>query len=233
MASIKNFGEGIADFIIAERKKNGAFLSMEDFLSRIHDRNLNKKSMDALIKSGAMDNFGERGHFISNMDRLLEYNKDVAGSNGQDNLFAGFSKTGRAPLNLPPGTPVTADEKLLWEKELLGLYVSGHPLDKYKEKFAAKGDNNILKIKDKSKENETVVVGGLLTGIKEFLTKKGDKMLFIKIEDMSDSIEGVVFPKVLQEFQSILVADECIAIKARVSLRNGEKSLIVEKVKKL
>ena len=92
---------------------------------------------------------------------------------------------------------------------------------------------SIKKIKESSKENETVVVGGLIENMRDILTKNRDKMFFVKFVDLTDEIEMVVFPRVLQEFSSIFVPDECIVVKARVSLRNGEKTLIAEKAKKL
>ena len=112
------------------------------------------------------------------------------------------------------------------------MYVSGHPLEQFKEKLANQ-KNSIKNIKENAKENEIVVVGGLIENMRDILTKNGDKMFFIKFADLTDEIEMVVFPRTLQEFSSIFVLDECIAVKARVSLRNGEKSLIAEKAKKL
>jgi DNA polymerase-3 subunit alpha len=232
LGSIKNFGEGIADFIIAERKKGGPFKTIEEFLSRVHDRNLNKKSLEALIKSGAMDALGERGKLLHNLDRLLEYNKESQSGKDQSSLFGALSSTGYSPLYMEDVPPVSQDERLLWEKELLGLYISGHPLDKFKEKLESR-DKSIKTLKETSKENEVVVVGGLVEQVKEFLTKGGDKMLFVRIADYTDSIEMVVFPRTLEEFKNVIVLDQCIAVKAKVSLRNGEKSLIVEKAKKL
>lgn len=238
LASIKNFGEGIADFIIEERKKGGPFKTLEEFLSRVHNRNLNKKSLEALIKSGAMDNLtggkNNRGTLLHNMDRVLEYNKESGAERHQDSLFASASTGGFTPLHLDKSPEEISEKQMLaWEKELLGLYVSGHPLDAFKEKFA-KQETSIKNVKETAKENDVVVVGGLLEEVRPVLTKKGDKMLFIKITDPTDSIEAVVFPKVYNEFKSILeFPDQCIALKAKFSLRNGEKSLIAEKAKRL
>jgi DNA polymerase-3 subunit alpha len=232
LTTIKNFGEGIAGVITNERKMNGPFKSLEDFLTRIQDRNLNKKSLEALIKSGAMDAFGERGQLLSNMDRLLEYNKEASLNTSQDSLFVGLSDTGYAPLHLDSAPNISLKERLSWEKELLGLYVSGHPMEQFKEKLENQ-KLNIKKIKESAKENEVVVVGGLVSSIKDILTKGGEKMLFIKLADLYDEIEVVVFPRTLLEFPNTFSPDECIVVKAKVSLRNGEKSLIAEKAKKL
>lgn len=233
LGSIKNFGEGIADFIIAERKKNGSFKSMEDFLTRIQDRNLNKKSLEALIKSGAMDNLnngvGGRGKLLVNIEVLLEYNKEAGSVKNQDSLFGELSE-GYSPIHLEDAPEASPAERLAWEKELLGLYISGHPLDKFKEKLAFR-DLSIQKIKDTCVENQMVVVGGLIEELRPVLTKNGDKMFFLKIADLTSSIEAVVFPRTLAEFSKVFVPDQCVALKARVSLRNGEKSLVVEKAK--
>lgn len=233
LTTIKNFGEGISHVITAERKENGKFKSLEDFLTRIQDRNLNKKSLEALIKSGAMDDFGERGLLLANMDTLLEYNKEAAANGDQNSLFSSLSASGSfSPLHLTPTNPATQAERLTWEKELLGLYVSGHPLEQFKEKLQNQ-KTTIKKIKENSKENEVVVIGGLLEDVRSILTKGGERMLFIKFVDLEDEIELVVFPKILKEFNSIFDSDQCVVVKARVSMRNGEKSLIAEKAKKL
>ena len=232
LTTIKNFGEGISHIITAERKQNGKFKSLEDFLVRIQDRNLNKKSLEALVKTGTFDNFGERGQMLANTETLLEYSKEAVSNKNQDSLFSLSPSQNYSPLHLTSSNPATPAEKLAWEKELLGLYVSGHPLEQFKEKLANQ-KTTIKKIKESSKENETVVVGGLIENMRDILTKNRDKMFFVKFVDLTDEIEMVVFPRVLQEFSSIFVPDECIVVKARVSLRNGEKTLIAEKAKKL
>lgn len=234
LATIKNFGEGIAGVITQERKDpptgGGPFKNLEDFLSRIHDRNLNKKSMEALIKSGCFDKFGERRQMLENMDRLLEYNKESVSNGDQDSLFGSLSS--HSSLILEDNPPATTKERLAWEKELLGLYVSGHPLDQFREKLESQ-KINIKMVKENTKENETVVVGGFVEEMRPVITKSGEKMAFLKLADLTDSIEAVVFPRTLVEFGSVINVDECIAVKARLSTRNGEKSIIVEKAKKL
>ena len=232
--TIKNLGEGIADTIIAERKKNGPFKSLSDFLDRIKDKNLNKKSLEALIKAGAMDEFGERGQMIANTDQILEYNKEKNKmSENQDSLFGSLADSmGVSSVKLKPAPPATQEEKLAWERELLGLYISGHPLDRFKEKLA-KRDGNITKTKETAKEGMTVVIGGLIEEIKEINTKNGDVMIFMKIADLGGNIEAVAFPRTLTEYKSILVPEQCVAIKGKISHRNGVVSIIVEKVKVL
>ncbi|HEY0964300.1 MAG TPA: DNA polymerase III subunit alpha, partial [Candidatus Paceibacterota bacterium] len=132
LETIKNFGSGITEVIVEERKQNGPYASLQDFLTRIHDRNLNKKSLEALICAGAFDSFGERGQLYANLDTLLAYNREhVAGKEtGQDSLFADLGSV--SDLILFPSSPAPISQKLQWEKELLGVYVSGHPLDDLK-----------------------------------------------------------------------------------------------------
>jgi DNA polymerase-3 subunit alpha len=231
--SIKNFGEGIGTSIIAERKKGGPFKSLVDFLTRIKDKNLNKKSLESLIKSGAMDNLGERGVMLGNLDDLLKFNKEAHGVENQDSLFGLMTDTSTLPtLRLKPAEPAAIADKLMWEKELLGLYVSGHPLDKYKEKLATR-DMTIKEVKEMMREGMQAIAYGLLEEVKPILTKGGDKMLFVKIADYSGSIEAVVFPKTLKLYEQIFMPEACIAVKGRLSNRNGIPSIVVEKAKSL
>ncbi|MEN9649342.1 MAG: hypothetical protein RL094_309 [Candidatus Parcubacteria bacterium] len=175
--SIKNFGEGIADTIIEERKKNGRFKTLEEFLNRIKDKNLNKKSLEALIKSGAMDEYGDRGVMLANLPDLLEYNKEQhKQAENQTSLFGAFAameseetQLAKAKnkygmhLKLKEEGHAQPAEKLAWEKELLGLFVSGHPLDKYAEIFKTR-ELNIAKVKlqieeeDKKKAGEEAIL---------------------------------------------------------------------------
>ncbi len=234
LTTIKNFGEGIADAIIAERKSGGQFKSLTDFLDRIHDRNLNKKSLEALIKTGALDEFGERGVMLANMENLLAYNKEKAAApENQESLFGGLASAGSAAdISLAPAPAATQTEKLLWEKELLGLYVSGHPLDKFKD-ILEKREVTITKVKSEFKEGMIVVVGGIIEEAKPILTKKNDQMMFVRLADLSGAIEVVVFPRVFEEFKKLLVAEKCVAIRGKISNRNDDISLIAEKVKEL
>jgi DNA polymerase-3 subunit alpha len=233
LTTIKNFGEGIGTSIINERKAGGKFTSLSDFLRRIKDKNLNKKSLESLIKAGAMDSFGERATLLHNLDRLLTFNKEErASASDQDSLFSALpiqAKASEVELEKAPGKVNQAD-KLLWEKELLGLYISGHPLDNYKDKLEGR-ETNIKKIKETAKEKSPVVFGGIIEEIRSVLTKKGEKMIFLKLSDLSDSIEAVAFPKILEEFQDVLVPENCVVVKGTFSLRNGEKSILIDKIK--
>lgn len=233
--SIKNFGEGIGNTIIDERKKNGPFKSLDDFLNRIKDKNLNKKSLEALIKAGAMDEFADRGVMLANLPDLLEYNKEQhRQSANQDTLFGAAGISTESHLRLVAEGTATPSEKLAWEKELLGLYISGHPLDKYKE-ILANRDVNIEKIKAEGKEEKAYVIAGIIEEAKEIATKKDPtkRMMFLRIADLSGAIEAVAFPKTYEQFKSVLVQEKCIVLKGKFSNRNGDPSLLIDTVKAL
>lgn len=232
LSTIKNFGQGIAHSIIEERKNNGEFKSLENFLTRVTDRNLNKKSLEALIKAGAMDDLGDRSAMYGNLEFLLAYNKEIARApHNQDSLFGDTLKA--PPLKLEFAEEITPAQKLAWEKELLGLYISGNPLEPFKEKLE-KHATKISKIKEAPpKETEMITIGGTVEEVKVIKTKKGDDMAFLRIADFNDSIEAVVFPKLYASHRDILTQDAVLVIQGKVSVRNDLPSVIIEKVKRL
>ena len=228
--TIKNFGEGISNEIIRERKENGIFTDLENFISRINSRNFNKKSLEALIKTGALDKLGDRAEMLFNLEEILYYNKEITkGSGEQNSLFSNLTAAEQPKLKLSKNGEISEDEKLAWEKEYLGLYISGHPLEKYKSKIELK-NFGIKKIKDGSKENDLVKIIGHIEEIKEVTTKKGAPMAFVKIADLEESAEIVFFPEIYKNSKAILIAGECIIIKGKVSNRNGEYSILADKV---
>lgn len=230
LTTIKNFGAGIADIIISERKAHGAFSSIQDFLTRIHDRGLNKKSMEALVTTGAFDRFAERGQLFANIDNMLAYNREhmTGKETGQDSLFGALAEV--VGLTLEPAKPTPINQKLLWEKELLGVYVSGHPLDAVAAEVAKRPRISAVK---QGYQGTTVVTTGLVEVVKELLTKKGDRMAFIKIADQEDSIETVAFPETYHANRELLQPGTCVAIKGKFNLRNDEPSILIDKVKRL
>lgn len=238
LTSIKNFGEGISKAITSERKNKGKFKSLSDFLERIVDKNLNKRSLEPLIKTGALDEFGERGQLLANIENLLKYNKDVGKmSSDQDSLFGIFEGGKHENFKLEPAEPATQTMKLAWEKDLLGLYISGHPLDKYKHIFE-KQQITVKKIKEETEAMKKLVdngkaVGGIIQEVREIITKKNEPMAFIKIADLTDTIEAVVFPRTYAQYKSIIVPEKCVAMIAKISERNGEISLIIDRMKEL
>lgn len=230
LTSIKNFGEGIAEALLEERNRGGAFASLSDFLCRIDQKSLNRKSLESLIKCGALDTFGERGTLLAHIETLLSFHRDATQKSAQDSLFGTLA----APtLILPPaGSPVSLTEKLLWEKELLGIYVSGHPLDAHLE-VLAKAHKTIAQVLAEPNPGLPVILPVLVEEVRTVLTKKGEKMAFVRFADKTGSIESVVFTKLFKDFGHLFVAGTCLLVKATVSGRNGETSLSLENVKAL
>ncbi len=227
LTSIKNFGESVGESIMQAQP----FTDISDFVARVPDKNLNKKSLESLIQSGALDAFGERGSLLANIDKLLEAHREFTKAPvGQSSLFGAVASAPVA-LKLTPAAPATMDERLIWEKELLGLYISGHPLDKHKAKLSNQ-KTTIKHAKEHLKGVETVIAGYIET-IQYILTKKGEKMAFLKLSDFSGDVEVVIFPRTLKENESLVVAGSCIMCKGKISDRNGTPSFVVEKMKAL
>lgn len=232
LSSIKNFGEGISQAILAERTAGGTFATLADFLSRIAAKSLNRKSLESLIKCGAMDSFGDRQYLLTYIETLLAFHRDATAEAPQDSLFGGMAL---APtLHLPPrtGEPTPMQEKLAWEKELLGIYVSGHPLDGY-EQMASKATTSIAKVLEEPQAGFPLILPVLITEVKTHLTKKGEKMAFVTFEDRTGSIEAVIFSKLYKDHAATIQPGTCVLVKGAVSIRNGETTLSIENLKVL
>ena len=189
--------------------------------------------MEALIKSGSMDEWSDRGCFLFNLEDMLLYNKESGNKNeNQISLFGDLEQPETPTLKLKNAPPATQAEKLLWEKELLGLYISGHPLDRIRGKLENR-DMNIKKIKEKLENGAQITIAGIIDTARVIITKGNDRMAFLKISDLTGSIEAVAFPNIFKESIEILVPEKCIAFSGKVSLRNGEKSIIIEAVKEI
>lgn len=237
LSSIKNFGEGISEAILAERNARGAYSSLTDFLSRVANRSLNRKSLESLIKSGALDRFasesGDRGHLLAHIETLLAFHRDATAETPQDSLFGMLGVSLAPTLALPkPSGETSIAQKLEWEKELLGIYVSGHPLEAH-ESYRAKAGTSLKRVKEDPMPGTTVILPVLVAEVKTHLTKGGDKMAFVKFEDMTDNIEAVIFPKLYREHAKSILPGSCVLIKGAVSVRNGETSLAIDNLKAL
>ena len=229
--TIKNLGIDISDAIIEERKIRGKFKSLADFFERIKHKNLNKKSVEALAKSGAMDTISERNMIIGNLETLLAFNKEHKTVANQDSLFGDIGGI-ETKLTLKDQEEAPKKEKLTWEKELLGLYISGHPLDEYKERIREKAIE-IKKIKNEIKNNMLVTVVGIIDDVRMVMTKKNERMAFIKLSDYTGTIEAVIFPKTYELHRETLIKDVIIVCQAKVTVRNNEKSIMIDNLKKI
>ncbi len=225
--AIKNIGENIAQVIIRERKDNGPYRDISDFLERITDKDLNKKSLESLIKSGALDKFGGRGLLLGNVDLLLNYNKEMArnSANGQTSLFAD-APNAAAPtrVQLKDYPPAKQPVKLGWEKELLGLYISEHPFTAFKKQLSS--FTSPLRDLPGMTTDQTINVAGTITKIKKIITRTNKSMLFVKIEDNTANIEILVFPNLLERTAAIWQEGETVLCQGRLSDKDQEFKIL-------
>ena len=230
MHAIKNVGSNIVQNILEERVKKGKFKDIKDFINRVKDRAINKKTMEALIKTGVFDTIDERGRLLYNLEFILLAAQELRAKQNttQKGLFENDG-TGLT-LNLQNTKPASLEQKLLWERELLGLYISGNPLEKHKKLFTTK----LTPIKNiiPSTNNKSLWTGGTIEEVKKINTKTGDAMLFVKIKDLENTLEVTVFPRILERYP-LWQEGVSIAIKGRAQLRNNELNFLCEKVKLL
>jgi DNA polymerase III alpha subunit len=230
--AIKNVGEHIVEVIIEERKENGVYKDIADFLNRITDKDLNKKSLESLIKSGGLDKYGNRGLLYHNLNKLLLASKEAAQAKAskQSSLFSeenGFDSK-LSEVKLENGPEIEQSEKLKWEKELLGLYISEHPINEIKSRI--NGYAMPLRQLSQHKDKGSIRTAGVITAVKKILTKKNERMLFVKIEDTITNIEVLVFPKLLTANPDVWIEGEMILVEGKVSDKDEEIKLLADKV---
>ncbi len=229
LKAIKNVGAHIVDEIINERKTNGRYENIFNLLERVNDRDLNKKSIESLIKSGAFDQFEDRRVLLANLESLLSFNKEKSKykDNPQISLFADSPNSVVFSYpKLDKKKEITNNEKLQWEKELLGLYISEHPFNDFRKKLE---ENIVFISRLKDFKNQDVLSSGIISSIKKIITKKNDNMLFVKIEDGLSFTELLVFPKILKETLDIWQEGRAILVNANVSDKDGDIKLLVNK----
>lgn len=229
LSAVKNVGEHICEVIYRDRKENGQFKNIEDLLTRIQDKDMNKRSLDSLVKVGALDCFGiDRGVLVANMESMLFFNKQVKERelSNQASLFAGTSIALDEKVVLKPAAEATMDEKLLWEKELVGLYISSHPFVKYKDHF--EGTITDLEDVESLPRDNWVIVGGVIEWMKKKITKKGDPMMFATIQDTTGSMELLVFPKSYAKTKDLWQVGNVLAIVGKTPREEGDNKVLVE-----
>jgi len=230
LLAIKNLGEDTVRAVIAERDLNGPFADLEDFIVRIDGKHCNRKSIEALVKTGAMDRFAERNRLLENIEELLRRNKEAAAAalSGQTSLFAfAPGEVEAATLRLREAAPASEQIKLSWEKELLGMYVSSHPFTR----VAAAVKGNLFPIRGigGADKKQYVVVGGVWQGVKPVTTKTGQQMLFGTLDDGMESVEIVVFPKILAENPAVWSENNVLLVLGRRSDKDDEVRFIAQR----
>ncbi|HUC87166.1 MAG TPA: DNA polymerase III subunit alpha [Candidatus Saccharimonadales bacterium] len=224
MAAIKNVGVGAIEAIVAAREAGEPFASAEDFAKRVSAAECNRKTWEALIKSGAMDSFGERSQLLHNLDIITSYASKAQKNalSGQIDIFGSMGVEDDLPgLRLElPSQVATAREQLVWERELLGLYLSRHPLDDYEGYL---NDNAIpIAAITLSHEGQVAKIGGMITTVRKITTKSGSQMAFVGLEDKSGSLELIVFPKAYEKNPQLWEADSVMMVTGKINTRDRE-----------
>ncbi len=245
MGAIKGVGEAAVDNIVKERSENGSFTSFIDFCERVDLKAVNKRVIEALIKVGAFDEIEStmnRRSMLENMELIVSYaqKKQQEKEIGQSNLFdlgADSSEEGTDEsqmLDIHHVDDWDDREKLLYEAELMGIYVSGHPLDRFQgimEQMASMPISQVHDVDGQGKRD--MVLTGMITEKKDIMTKKGDRMCFATLEDLTGKIECIVFPKTFAEYQEILASDDPLIMTGQVNLAEEPRKFFPSKIKKL
>ena len=234
--------------IIREREAAGPFRDIFDFCRRIDTTECNKRVTESLVKAGAFDGMGaNRPQMLAVYEAAMDANQAMKKKNvsGQVSLFDMFGGGEEQPmfdaeLRLPDIPDCPAKAKLKMEKDAAGVYMTGHPLDDYREKLK-KLTYTAAEITEPEEEAETpdldgmfVDLGGILTEVKEKATKKGDYMAFVTLEDMTGQIECLVFPRVFEKYRLLLNTDEAVVISGKISVREDEApKLLAERITRL
>lgn len=229
MNAIKNVGSGAVEEVIRAREVDGSFTDLEDFFSKVNVRIVNRKGLESLIKAGAFDRFGERSTLLHNLDVLLAYANRLQkeASSGQTDLFGNLvddEAVARPKLALEkPPTAYTPREQLLWERELLGLYLSQHPLAMY-QSFLEEQTMPMAELKPEH-DGRSVVVGGAVNDVREIMTKNGSKMAFIKLEDKTAELELILFPNAFQQTLGLWERDRIVLVRGKASAKDREGNM--------
>lgn len=230
LLAIKGLGENIVRTIIKERKANGKFQNLEDFLSRVKSKDLNKRSLESMIKSGCLDSLGDRNQLLVNLEKILRFVQEINknGDNGQNSLFDDAPQIKLSNLTLAEAEPLDKKQRLNWEREYLGLYVSEHPMSEFSQKIS-RFVISCSTLKNCAPGAE-VRLAGIVTSVKRIYTKKGEPMVFATIEDSSGQVELLVFPKILEQNPHLWQVDSIIACAGKISDKDDEVKILCDRV---
>lgn len=228
---IQNVGEGAVRSIIEARKQGGPFKSLSDFVERADNRGLNSRACESLIRCGALDSLGaNRSQLLAALPEALGDAQSIRNerASGQLNLFGGEETP--ETIVYPDLPDMDPKEKIEWERKLLGFYVSGHPLDSYKEQLKACTSLYHLTAEGNQYDGRMVTIGGTISRIKGTMTKKGQPMGYVTIEDYDGEVETVVFPSVWETVRPILAEDAAVATRGRVQANERDVRVLAEEI---
>lgn len=252
LAAVKNVGVNVIESIVKSRKQKGEFINFADFCNKIDTGVVNKRAVESLIKAGAFDCFKVyRSRLLAVYEKILDGvgNQRKKNIDGQLNLFTDFAekKFEAVDIKYPDIKEFEKRYLLSMEKEMTGLYISGHPLEEFEEtlKIAVNTKISDIIIEEtldtettgenyKIQDGDRVIIGGIVSEVTKKITKNNAMMAFIKVEDMYGNIEIVIFPKVLEKCISFINEDAMVVVKGRVSIREDEQpKILCEEIKPL
>jgi DNA polymerase-3 subunit alpha len=227
LQAIKNVGEAAAKGIVEERESNGPFEDMADLVSRLPSKNINRRTLESLIAAGTCDSLeGNRAQKHASVEAMLEFGQRVAQTDSSHDLFAAGGKVERVAPKLPDLSDWSNSKKLAEEKATLGFYVSGHPLDKFRDEmtyFATARLGQLTELPDGSE----VTVGGIIMSVKKMVDKKGNLMAFATLEDFTGTAELIVFSSCYETCREVVEPERMVLVTGRVNTREGEAAKII------
>jgi DNA polymerase-3 subunit alpha len=229
MNAIKNVGTGAVEEIIRARDESGKFASLEDFISGVNTRIVNRKTLESLIKAGGLDRFADRSVLLHNLDTIVAYGQRLSKerASGQTDLFgnnidAAVDHRPTLKLDAPPAK-ISPRELLGWERELLGLYLSQQPLEAFS--LLLREQTLPLNSLKPDHDGRSVVIGGSVTGSREITTKNGQKMAFVRLEDEFGETEAILFPSIYQQTLGLWERDRVVIVHGKVTAKDRDGNL--------
>src|SRR6266508_2768114 len=231
LGAIKNVGQAAVELIVEERDRNGKFKNLNDFARRVDLRAVGKRVLQCLIKVGAMDSFGNRAALLASLDRVVSISSNHfrAAEAGQMSLFGEMTGV-IEDIQLPDVNNVDKREMLNWERELIGLYISDHPLTPYQQTFAQIVSYFSGQLQEAQHE-EKVRVAGLVTSVRPYMTKTNKPMGFISIEDIQGTIELVLFPKTWEKYREQMTVGQVIIVEGKTDTGSTPPKVLVDTIR--
>lgn len=243
LSAIKNVGRAAIESILSQRSAGGEYKTLDDFIRRINLRTVNRKTLESLIKAGAMDRFGKRNAMLRILEEIKSQNISLTKSiaDGQGTLFdekvmEGAKQTSTVSLmeSVADIEEAPKEEILSWERQLLGFYLTEHPLTKVADKMAAIVTCQITEIDPQTQHNSRIKIGGIISSIRHTITKvRKEEMCFLKVQDTTGTVEVIVFPKLYLRVRSLLLADQIVVISGKLEAGEDNTVILAEEISSL
>ena len=232
LAAIKGVGAGKVNELLEIREKGGAFKDIEDFTKRVPYNFLNKKTLEALGYAGALDDLGERKALVASIEDISRHARliQTTSAQGQTDIFSMLTEEEAAlpPFVLADVPEASPLQRLQWEKEFLGFYVSGHPLQGLRQYLRRKV--NLIESIDKKLVGKSIKLAGILTSVKKIFTKSGSQMAYLTLEDPTGRLEITIFPNTFAKFKDLLTPESVVTIAGKVEFRRGQFQILAQTI---